>query len=92
MTTETEQRAYGELRAIIERHGGTMVYQRAGYQFGAWVITLHGKTAVIASTGQHAFPQLDRLYVPKIVHPKTWDDYRDELLEDAEDHVLALLD
>jgi hypothetical protein len=84
-------RAYGKLRDIIERRGGTMTYVREGSRYGAWVISLDGKTASILATGEHSFPQLDRLHVPKVVNPSRWDHYHDELLDDAEEHLLALL-
>lgn len=85
------RRAYGKLRDIIERHDGTMTYQREGYRFGAWVIRIGNNTKIIEATGEKSFPELDRLYIPKIVEPKTWEDRRDELLEDAEENLLKLL-
>src|SRR5262245_921966 len=87
----TETRAYGNLRDIIERRGGTMTYERQEYRHGAWGISLDGKTAVFESTGNRRFPALDRLYVPKVARPQTWDDYSDELVADAERQLLALL-
>ena len=88
--TETH-RAYGKLREIIERRGGTMIYERKAYQYGAWVISLDGREKVIKARGDMSFPELDRLYVPKIVEPRTWEDRHDKLLDDAEDHFLLLL-
>jgi hypothetical protein len=85
------QRAYCGLRDIIERHGGTMAYHREGFRHGAWVISLGSRTATIEATGEQSFPPLDRLYVPKVVNPTRWDHYRDELLDDAEEHLLTLL-
>jgi hypothetical protein len=58
----TPHRAYGKLRDIIERRGGTMTYQREGYQYGAWVISLNGKTATLKATGDQSFPDLDLLH------------------------------
>jgi hypothetical protein len=87
----TPHRAYGKLRDIIERHGGTMIYEREGTRYGAWVISLGGKTATIPATGEHSFPPLDQLHMPKVVNPTQWDHYHDELLDDAEEHLLALL-
>jgi hypothetical protein len=91
MSTETEVRAYGKLRDIIERRGGSMTYRRQGYRHGAWEISLDGKTAIIESTGSRRFPALDRLYVPNVANPTTWDDYSDELVADAEHQLCALL-
>lgn len=68
-----------------------MTYRRQGYRFGAWEISLAGKTITIEAEGRRTFPELDRLYVPKVVDPKTWDDYHDKLVADAEEHLLALL-
>ena len=90
-TTKSKSRAYGMLRDIIERRGGMMIYQRKGYRRGAWEISLDGKRAVIESQGRRTFPKLDRLFVPDIPAPKTWDDYRNELVPGAEEQLLALL-
>jgi hypothetical protein len=87
----TAHRAYGKLRDMIESHGGTMIYQRDGFRHGAWLIALNGKSATIEATGDRSFPQLDRLHVPKVAEPQHWDDYHDELIPDAEQHLLALL-
>jgi hypothetical protein len=87
----SSHRAYGKLRDIIERRGGTMIYQREGYPYGAWVISLDGKTATIEATGEKSFPQLDRLHVPKVENPMGWEDTHDELLGDAEAQLVALL-
>jgi hypothetical protein len=87
----TSQRPYGKLRDIIERHGGTMNYQREGYQHGAWIISVGGQTVTIEATGEKSFPELDRLYVPKVVYPTTWEDRHNQLLDDAEEHLLNLL-
>ena len=87
----TIHRAYGKLRDIVESHGGTMTYEREGTRWGAWVVLLDGKKAEFEATGEKSFPRLDRLHVPKVVNPTQWDHYRDELLDDAEQHFLALL-
>lgn len=87
----TETRAYGKLRDIIERRGGSMRYCREGYRYGAWEISLDGKAAIIEATGSRKFPALDRLYIPKRPNPKIWDDYSDNLVADAEHQLIALL-
>ncbi len=85
-------RAYDKIREIIERHGGTMVYEREGRPpYGAWVISLGGNTKVIPATGDQSFEALDRLYVPTVVHPTRWDHRRNELLDDAEEVLLAFV-
>jgi hypothetical protein len=91
MKTTTKRRAYGRLRDIIERRGGMMAYRRQGYRFGAWEISLDGKRASIEAEGRRTFPALDRLFVPDVPNPKTWDDYRDELVPGAEEQLFALL-
>jgi hypothetical protein len=48
MSSGAESRAYGKLRDVIEHRGGTMLYRREGYRYGAWEISLDGKTVVIA--------------------------------------------
>ena len=85
-------RAYGKLRSIVERHGGSMTYEREGRpRYGVWVITLGAETKIVPATGEKSFPELDKFYVPKIVEPKTWDDRHDRLLDDAEEVFLKWL-
>jgi hypothetical protein len=33
-------RAYGLIQDIVERLGGSMIYEREGYRHGAWVIRI----------------------------------------------------
>jgi len=87
----TNKRACHKLHEIIERLGGSMTYQRQGSRHGLWEISLHGKSATIPATGSRSFPQLDSLHVPDVPSPTTWYDYRDELVADAEQRLLALL-
>jgi len=84
-------RAYDEIRTLIEQHGGTMKYEKEGYEFGAWVIRIGGKTTVVEAPGIGAFPKLDRLYVPKVKSPRGWDDYTNQLVPDAETRLWAML-
>ena len=85
-------RAYDSVRSIVERLGGSMVYERQGYRYGAWVIKIGDKSAVIEAGGDQRFPELDRLYVPKVADPQDWNDYRkDQLVPDAEAKLLSLL-
>lgn len=86
-----KNRAYGELRDIIEQKGGTMYFQREGYQHGAWIISLEGKQAIAEAKGNKSIPQLDRLYVPKVNDPKTWSDYSNDLIPNADKELLTLL-
>jgi hypothetical protein len=92
MKTTTKRQAYRKLQEIIERHGGVMEHKRQGYRFGAWEISLDGKRAIFEGTGARILPALDRFYVADVPNPKTWDDYsRDELVDGAEQQLLALL-
>ena len=84
-------RAYDEIRTLIEQHGGTMKYEKEGYEFGAWVIRLGGRTAIIEAPGIGSFPKLDRLDVPKIKSPRGWEDYTNQLVPDAEAKLWAML-
>jgi hypothetical protein len=84
-------RAYDEIRTLIEQRGGTMKYEKEGYEFGAWVIRLGGRTAIIEAPGIGSFPKLDRLYVPKIKSPRGWEDYTNQLVPDAEAKLWAML-
>ena len=69
-----------------------MRYQRSGYRFGAWIIALDDKRVVLESTGRRVLTELDTLYVPKVPKPTTWDDYKRELVADAEERLLKLLE
>ncbi len=84
-------RAYGSIRSIVERLGGSMIYQRKGYRYGAWVIRVGEYSVTIEACGNRAFPQLDRLHVPRVPRPMHWDDYSDELVPDAETRLLSML-
>lgn len=68
-----------------------MTYERYGYRHGAWIISLNGKTHIIEATGSRSFPELDKLFVPDVPNPRTWDDYRNELVRNSEEQLLALL-
>jgi hypothetical protein len=84
-------RAYDAIRAIVERLGGTMIYERRGHRHGAWVIRIGDKSATIEAEGKRSFPPLDRLYVQRVPRPKHWDDYSGELVQDAEPRLLSFL-
>lgn len=85
------RRPYEELRSIVEREGGHMVHARPGHgPGGAWVITFRGKTATFHSNGA-GFPQMDRLYVPKVSEPVHYSDYSNDLVEGAEGKWLEML-
>src|SRR5213596_3691403 len=79
------RRAYGDLRDIIERRGGSMKWQKAGYRHGAWILSLGAKTAIVEASGNRFFPELDRLYETTHPHPMHWDDYDGPLVEEAEE-------
>ena len=85
--------AYDSVQELVERLGGTMGYQRAGYRHGAWIITIGEQRAVLEASGNRSFPELDTLYVARdgVQHPKHWDDYKNELVPDAEARLTALL-
>lgn len=68
-----------------------MVWAKKGYAHGAWIITLHDKRAVIRASGKQSFPELDGLLVPLTPDPRTWNDYTNDLLPDAESRLLAML-
>jgi 16S rRNA C967 or C1407 C5-methylase (RsmB/RsmF family) len=86
-----ERRAYGAIRDIVERLGGTMTYKREGFRHGAWVISMRKKQATVEARGNQSFPELDRLYVPLGPNPTTWNDYSSELVPDAKQRLLSLL-
>ena len=83
-------RPYGELRDPIEHIGGTMTHAREGYQWGAWVVTLNGKTRTFLSNGR-GYPELDKLYKPRpdIRTPQHYTDYSNDLVPGA---IASLID
>jgi len=85
--------ACDSIQGLVERLGGTMTYERAGYRHGAWIITFREQRVVLEASGNRSFPELDTLYVPRdgVQHPKHWDDYKNELVPDAEAGLMALL-
>ena len=85
------KRAYGSVRKIVERLGGSMVYVRKGYRYGAWVIKIGEKGLAIEASGNQAFPELDQLYVPLVPDASQWGDHSDELVPDAEAQLLSML-
>ena len=85
------KRAYGLIRGIVERLGGSMTYEREGHRYGAWVIKVGESNVTTEAGGDGSFPELDRLYVPRVPDPKGWDDYLDELVPDAETKLLSML-
>ena len=85
-------RAYDEIRTLVEQRGGAMTYERKGYRHGAWIIRLGEKSAIIETDGNRSFWELDRLYVPQVENPKQWDDYSNQLVSDAEVKLLKMLE
>jgi hypothetical protein len=85
-----QHRPYEELRAPIEQRGGSMVHVREGHQWGAWVITLDGKTGTFLSNGR-GYPDLDRLYRPKVSDPQHYTDYSNDLVPGAIEKLISLL-
>jgi hypothetical protein len=86
-----KRRVYEEIRTMVEKHGGTMNHYRKGYPSGgAWVIRYGGKEKVFMPGGRK-YPSLDNLLVPKVPNPQTWDDFYNQLREDAWEKLLKLL-
>ena len=83
-------RPYEELRDPIDRRGGSMIHVREGYEWGAWIIKLNGKTRRFLSNGR-GYPELDRLYMPKVPNPQHYRDYTNELVPGAIDTLIAML-
>jgi hypothetical protein len=84
-----ESRVYDKLITIVENNSGEMTKEIRGVKGVIWHITLNGKHKSYDSHGEGHIPELDSLYVPRVVNPKTWDDYKDELLEDSEKILLS---
>ncbi len=82
-------RPYGQLRDFVESLGGEMRHERQGYSTGgAWVVELNGVRTVFRSNGA-GFPELDRLYVPKVEQPTHYRDYSLDLIEGAQELWLS---
>jgi hypothetical protein len=77
-------RPYDGLRTAIEQRDGSMIFVRAGYLYGAWLVTVSGKQREFRSDG-NGFPELDPLYVPKpgIIKPQHYKDYTQTLVDGA---------
>lgn len=85
-----EHRPYEELRLPIEQRGVSMMHVREGHQWGAWVVSLDGKSCTFKSNGR-GYPELDRLYKPKISNPKHYTDYSNDLVPGALETLLRML-
>jgi hypothetical protein len=87
-----ETRDYGRVRDLIESLGGRMEWLPGGGPGGVWELTLGEYTATIPARDRRV-NSLDRLYVPAVENPQTWDDYAKDapLVEDAPERLVALL-
>jgi hypothetical protein len=85
------RRPYEELRVSIEQLGGSMIHVKEGYQWGAWVVTLNGRTKVFEPNG-NTYLELDRLYVPAVSDPRHYRDYTKNLVDGAVERLIAMLD
>jgi hypothetical protein len=85
------RRAYDKVRSLVEDLGGSMIYVRKGYRYGAWIITIGEKSEIIEAEGNQSIPKLDRLYEPNKSDPKHWKDYDNKLVPDAEAKLLVML-
>jgi hypothetical protein len=60
-----------------------MKHKRVGYQWGAWIVRLHGKDRIFRSNGS-GYPELDKLFKLKPNHqPEHYEDYTNTLLPHA---------
>ena len=81
-------RRYRRVRALVEELGGSMTWQSTG-AVGTWVLDLRGRTAIIKCR-DNRINDLDAFYLPRVPHPKSWDDY-DEDAPLAPDAFWALI-
>ena len=82
---------YGLVRALVESLGGSMTYEKSGFRYGAWVINIGEKSKIIEACGDQSFPELDKLYKPKVKNPRNWDDYLNELQPDTDFRLMILM-
>ena len=85
--TRPERADYGHLRSIARHHGGYMRHVKKGHRYGAWKVTLNGKTTIFEGTGMHRLPALDKYYVG-FSASKTWDEIDAVLVPGAEQRFL----
>ncbi len=67
-----------------------MVHVREGHQWGVWIVSLNGKSRAFESNGR-GYPELDRLYRPRVQYPQHYSDYHRILIPDAIDTLIAML-
>jgi hypothetical protein len=85
------EKAYGLVHALVESLGGSMTFEKSGFRYGAWVITMGKISKIIEAGGDQSFPELDKLYKPKVKNPRQWDDYMNELQPDAYFRLMILM-
>ena len=86
-----KRRVYEEIRSLVKELKGKMFFERAGYQWGAWIVIINGKRRVLRSNGS-GYPDLDKLYKPKPgLPPKHWHDYTTQLLPGAREQLIELI-
>ena len=82
---------YEEMRQGIESRGDSMRFEKVGRpRGGAWIVRLGEKERAFESSGS-GFPEVDRLYVPKVQNPRHYSDYRRELVSGAVDRLVGVL-
>lgn len=83
---------YQEIRDLVKEHRGTMIFQREGYQWGAWIVRVGNKKKAFLSNGS-GYPEIDHLYKVKlgVTNPSHWSDYSLDLVESAWEKFIRLL-
>jgi hypothetical protein len=67
--------AYEDVRKLlVDELGGTMTWAPGGGPGGVWKLTLRGRYAEVP-VRDHSVNDLDRLYLPLVDKPSTWDDF-----------------
>lgn len=84
--------AYNLVRDMVAEHGGTMDFiQKGEGTGGSWLIRV-GEKHTYFPWRNFSFPGLDELHVP-LKHPaKTYFDYKNELISDSWEMLLANLE
>jgi hypothetical protein len=92
MATAAPVRPYELVHQLLKKldPGGNMTWHPGGSQGGGtWILTLHGRQARVPIHNRF-LNQLDDHCVPKTPNPKTSDDYKNELRDDAFWRLVAL--
>jgi hypothetical protein len=75
MSDAVTTQPYEDVRKlVVDELGGTMTWTPGGGPGGIWKLTLRGRSAEVP-VRDHSVNDLDRLYLPLVDKPSTWDHF-----------------